>query len=156
MRLLLLGAVFAFSACNRVEPPTLTPRSIRVLAVGPTGVTLGLELDVYNPNSFPLVARSVDGKLQLGDHVAESQAHAELGSNLAPKASSIVSSTVNVGFASLVQLAPLALTGQPLSYTFDGSASIGSEKLNVSLPFTLKGSLTSAQLLQSTVQGLAQ
>jgi LEA14-like dessication related protein len=163
MRSLMIGALsvwalttsLAATGCNRTQPPTLSPRSIQVVTVTPTGVTLGLELDVYNPNSFPLVARSVDGTLEFAGRAAVAQAHTELGASLPAKASSIVSSTVNVGFPSLAALVPFAMSGQPLPYTFRGTAQIGGEHLNVSLPFTTQGSLTRAQLLQAGVQGLA-
>jgi LEA14-like dessication related protein len=145
---------FSAGGCNQTQPPTLSPRSIQVVSVSPTGVTLGLELDVHNPNSFPLVARSVDGTLGLGQGIAQARVHSELGINLPAKASSIVSSTLNIGFPSLSALAPFALTGQPLPYTFHGTALVGGEHLNVSLPFTTQGSLTNAQLLEAGVRGL--
>jgi LEA14-like dessication related protein len=141
------------AACSKPQSPTVTPRSIQVTSVSPAGITLGVALDVYNPNGFPLLARAVDGTLDLGAGAAASHAHAELSSPVPAKGSSVVSSSIDVSSANLVNLLPFALAGRPVHYTFRGTAEFGGESLNVRLPFQLQGDLSQAQLLQAGLRG---
>ncbi|HEY8945739.1 MAG TPA: hypothetical protein VIM73_15825, partial [Polyangiaceae bacterium] len=57
-------AAWMFVACAEPQPPTLTPKAVQLVEVGPPGLTLRLELDVNNPNAFPLVVNSVEGTLE--------------------------------------------------------------------------------------------
>lgn len=152
----LLAGVLALAACSKPEPPTVIPRSVRVSSVGPTALTLALELDVTNPNSFPLSAHAVDGVLTLGDGVELGRAHAAPEAAIPAKESARVPSELTVNFNNLAVLAPLALSEQPVPYKFKGQALIGGERLNVGVPFELGGELTRAQLLQIGLRGLGQ
>lgn len=149
-----LAVTLALSACNKPEPPTVRPRSVAVKSIGPQGLTLALELDVQNPNSFALAAHSVDGILQLGDGVELGRAAASPEAPIPAQGSAVVPSELTVNFTNLAALAPLALSEQPVAYRFKGQAQIGSEKLNVGVPFELAGELTRAQLLQLGLRGL--
>jgi hypothetical protein len=62
--LMLLLAVVSVVACSGAEPqtPTVTPEKVRVTKISPTGIELLTELDVDNPNSIDLEARSVTAK----------------------------------------------------------------------------------------------
>jgi LEA14-like dessication related protein len=150
----LLVAALMLGACAKPEPPTISPRSLRVSAVGPAALTLAIELDVRNPNSFPLSAHSVDGTLELGNGVELGRAHATPEAAIPAKQSAIVPSELTVNFTNLGALAPLALSEQPVPYRFRGQALIGGERLNVGVPFELRGELTRAQLLQIGLSGL--
>ena len=149
-----LAFALCLAACAKPEPPTVRPRSVAVKSVGPTGLTLALELDVQNPNSFALAAHSVDGVLKLGDGVELGRAAASPEAPIPAKGSAVVPSELTVNFTNLAVLAPLALSDRPVPYVFEGQAQIGSEKLNVGVPFQLSGELTRAQLLQIGLRGL--
>ncbi|HWA76774.1 MAG TPA: LEA type 2 family protein [Polyangiaceae bacterium] len=149
-----LAVTLTLSACSKPEPPTVRPRSVTVKSLGPQGLTLSVELDVQNPNSFALSAHSVDGVLQLGDGVELGRAAASPEAPIPAKDSAVVPSELTVNFTNLAALAPLALSEQPVPYRFKGQAQIGSEKLNVGVPFELTGELTRAQLLQLGLRGL--
>ena len=58
------------------------------------------------------------------------------------------------GTLKLGALAPLAASGKPVPYTFDGTAKMGSAKINFDVPFTVKGEITQAQAVQAGIRGL--
>src|SRR6187399_2114704 len=63
-----LATLFA-TACSKPVPPKVTPKSAEVKAVTPEGLELELTIDVDNPNSVPLSARSVKAKIKLGENL---------------------------------------------------------------------------------------
>ncbi|HEY3255841.1 MAG TPA: LEA type 2 family protein [Polyangiaceae bacterium] len=154
---LLVAAALA-SACAKPKPPTITPKSAQVLAVGATGVTLAVAFDVANPNRFPLIVHAVDGRFLLGAGagVELGKAHAEPASSIPAQGSSTVISEVAVGWTNLAALTPFLLSPAAVPYRFDGSATLGGDSLNLSLPFVLSGELSRAQLINVGLSGLGQ
>jgi LEA14-like dessication related protein len=150
--LLALGLVLG--SCSKPEPPRITPRSIRVATVSPTGVGLALELDVYNPNSFPILAQNVSGSFEVGNGVEIGRGQAQPKSSIPAKGSTVVASQLAVTWTNAAALAPYALSPAPVPYAFRGVAAIGGERLNVDVPFTIKGELTREQVLQAGIRGL--
>ena len=144
--------------CSKPQPPTITPKSAQVVAVGPTGVQLVVALDVSNPNDFPIVAQAVDGHLLLGagDGIELGQAHAVPTSSIPAQGTSTVTSQLSVTWSSLAALAPFMLSPAAVPYHFNGTVTLGGEHLNLSLPFTLNGELTRAQLINAGLSGFAQ
>lgn len=151
---MLLGCALALTSCSKPEPPKVTPRAARVIRVDANGLRLALELDVYNPNGFPLTARTVSGTLEVGKGTELGSARSEPKGSIAAKSSSVVTSQLDVGWTNVAALAPYALTTQPVPYTFRGVATIGGEKLNVDVPFAVKGELTREQIVQIGLRGL--
>ena len=145
-----------FSGCAKPKPPTVTPKSAQVVSVSPGGVQLAVAFDVTNPNGFPLVVHAVDGHFFVGAGAGSElgTAHAEPSANIEAHATSTVSSTVAVGWNNLAALAPFALSPGAVPYTFSGNATLGGSELNVSVPFTLTGELTRAQLVSVGLAGL--
>jgi LEA14-like dessication related protein len=150
----LAAALLSASGCSKPEPPRITPQAAQVKSVDPAGIVLTLDLDVYNPNSFPLIARSVSGSVEIGEGVELGRGNAQPGISIAAKSSSLVSSELTVAWTNAAALAPLALSPKPVPYTFRGVATIGGEKLNVDVPFVVKGELTRAQVVQAGLRGL--
>jgi LEA14-like dessication related protein len=152
------AAMLAFGltlgSCSKPEPPRITPRSVRVATVSPAGVGLALELDVYNPNSFPILAQNVNGTFELGNGVELGRGRAPAQSSIPAKGSAVVNSQLAVTWTNAAALAPFALSTAPVPFTFRGVAAIGGEKLNVDVPFTIKGELTREQVLQAGLRGL--
>ena len=151
---LLLSSALVLSACSKPEPPRVTPRSARVTSVGPAGIGLAVELDVYNPNSFPLLVRTVNGTLEVLNGIEIGRGRADPAGSIPPKGSSLVSTQLNLGLTNLPALSQLALSARAVPYTFRGAATIGGEKLNIEVPFTLRGELTREQVLQAGLRGL--
>jgi LEA14-like dessication related protein len=154
--LILVAALGLTVACAKPKPPTITPKSVQLRAVGPSGVQLAVTLEVANPNRFPLVARAVDGRFLLAASGAEvGTAHTLLASSIPAEGIATVVSDLAVSWTDLVALAPFMLSPAPVPYRFEGHASLGGESLNVSVPFTLTGELTRAQLLTAGLGGMS-
>ena len=153
--LVVTSALALASACAKPKPPTITPKSARVQSISPHGVELAVEFDVTNPNRFPLIVHSVDGHFSVGAGTGTElgTAHAEPSASISAQATSSVTSTVAVGWTNLAALAPFALSPGAVPYTFTGSAAVGGSELNVTIPFTVTGELTRAQLLSIGLAG---
>lgn len=149
-----LSLVVGLAACSKPEPPKITPHAARVQSVTPLGVGLALELDVENKNPFPLIVQEVSGTLKLGAGVEVGRARSEPKGNVPAKATTRVPATLDVPWTQLGALAPLAASGKPVPYTFDGTAKIGSTKLTFDVPFTVKGEISQAQAIQAGIRGL--
>jgi Late embryogenesis abundant protein len=145
------------AACAKPKPPTIAAKSAQVLEVGPAGLKLAVAFDVTNPNGFPLLVHSVDGSFALGPGPGAElgRAHAEPASSIPAEGTSSVTSELSVGWTNLAVLAPFALSPTPVPYQFRGTALLGGERLNVSVPFTLSGELTRAQLINAGLSGLS-
>lgn len=147
-RAISLGVLaLSLGACSKPKPPTLRPLSARVVAVTPTELRLAVDLEVTNPNGFPLIARAVDGTLTVGGGEELGRSHTDLAASIPAGATAHVTSEVSVGFRNLTALAPFVISPLPVPYELKGNATLGGEKLNVSIPFTLSGELTRAQLI---------
>jgi LEA14-like dessication related protein len=149
-----LASVALLCACSKPAPPTLTPRAARVTSVEPSGLVLTLELDVQNPNSFPLIAQAVDGTLELANGTELGRAHAEPNGSIPANSASSVSSELRVPWTNLGALAPLLASPADVPYRFRGTATLGGERLNLRLPFELGGVLSRAQVLEIGLRGL--
>ena len=64
-----------------------------------------------------------------------------------------MASRLHVDWADVTALLPL-LQQERTSYELRGEVTLGGESLNVTLPFSLKGELTRAELLQAGLRGL--
>jgi LEA14-like dessication related protein len=143
----------ALSSCSQPRSPSVTPFVVRVANIGATGLELDVQLQVRNPNSFPLYAETVEGtvyaardqKLGMGRSVPKGPIPAE--------GNSIVASTVHVNWENWGALAPL-LVSERIPYEFRGHVTLGGESVRVTLPFTLTGELSRTQLLQAGLRGL--
>ena|SRR6188768_1340557 len=153
-----LAALTLVAACAKPKPPTITPKSAQVLAVTGRGVTLAVSFDVANPNRFPLIVHGVDGRFSLGAGagVELGTAHAEPASSIPAQGTSTVNAEIGVAWTNLAALTPFLLSPAALPYRFDGNATLGGESLNLSLPFSLTGELTRAQLINAGLSGLSQ
>jgi LEA14-like dessication related protein len=144
----------SLAGCSKPQPPQVTARSARVTATAPTGVELAVELDVHNPNAFPLLVESVEGTLSVAGGAEIGRGTARPGTDIPAQGSAPVTSHLTVPWSNLTALAPYALSGAPVPYTFEGRARVGGKRLNVEVPFTLRGELSRQQLLQIGLQGL--
>jgi LEA14-like dessication related protein len=154
VRVVIAALALVLGSCSKPEPPRVTPRSIRVATVSPAGVGLALELDVYNPNSFPILAQNVSGTFEIGNGVEIGRGQAQPKSSIPAKGSTVIASQLAVTWTNAGALAPYALSPAAVPYAFRGVAAIGGERLNVDVPFTIKGELTREQVLQAGIRGL--
>lgn len=157
-RLTIALALCFTCACAKPTPPLITPKTARVQAVSESGVQLALSFDVTNPNGFPLLVRAVDGRLLLGagSGAELGNAHADLSSSIPAHGNSLVASVLTVGWTNLAALAPFMLSPAAVPYRFEGTATVGGERLNVNLPFVLSGELTRDQVISAGLNGLSR
>lgn len=149
---LLWGCLLALACSPKM--PQVNPRSAQVTQVAPSGLTLKVELEVYNPNSFPLVAHQVQGTVLLGNGAELGRGSARPPGSIPGKSTTLISTDLAVPWVNLTALAPFALSPAPVPYLFRGQATIGGESLNVTVPFELSGHLTREQLLAAGLRGL--
>jgi LEA14-like dessication related protein len=148
----LVIAAFA-GGCAKPQPPSVVPHVVRVAGVSVGGLELDVELQVHNPNSFPLAAEAVRGTLFVAREQKLGQGSSQSRTTIPGGATSLVESRVRIGWESLTALAPL-LASERIPYVFRGDVTVGGKTINVTLPFTLEGELTRAQLLEAGWRGL--
>jgi LEA14-like dessication related protein len=147
------GLLVLLSACATPRNPTVTPQVVRVVAVSFRGLDLDVELRVDNPNTYALAVQEVTGLLFLGDGQRLGRSSSKPQHSIPPRGSSIVQSRLHVDWENLSALTPF-MAAEAVPYTFRGNVALGNETFNITLPFTLEGQLTRAQLLQAGLRGL--
>jgi LEA14-like dessication related protein len=151
--LALLVAAMLSSACARPEPPSVSPHVVRLSAVSATGLDFDVQLQVHNPNSFPIAAEAVHGTLYGARAQMLGQGSSQPRESIPGESTRLVASQVHIGWKNLVAVAPL-LAAEHIPYEFRGDVTLGGESINVTLPFTLSGELTRSQLLEAGWRGL--
>jgi len=150
--LLVVAAVLAV-ACEKPKPPQLTPRSAQVSAIRPESVELTLVLDAHNPNAFPIVANRVSGIFELQDGTELGRGESSEAFSLPAQGDAALDANPEIRWNSLSLLAPYALAAKPLPYRLRGTARLGSEHLNIDVPFSIDGQLTPEQVIQAGLRG---
>jgi hypothetical protein len=140
-------------ACSKPKPVEVTPRSVQLTAIQPQGLQLALVLGVHNPNRFAIRASDVKGTLSLQDGTVLGRGVASDTVTVLAEQTAAVPTSLTMTWTNLAALAPFALSPQPLSYKIHGSARIGSDHLNVEVPFDIAGQLTREQVLQASARG---
>lgn len=147
-------SVVILLSCSKPKPVEVTPISARVASVGTAGVGLVLELEVRNPNSFELHARSVEGKLEIGDGVEIGRGRAAPDTRIPKEGSARVPAELSLTTSNLAALAPFALSDRPVPYRFSGVAELKGKLIDTSLPITLKGELSRSELMLLGLRGI--
>ena len=122
--------------------------------MSPTALVLHSEFDVHNPNGFPMIVRSVSGKLTVDDNIDMGSTTVPSGVSIPANGTERVASDLNVSWQNLSRLLPFAMGGKPVPYHFDGRATVGGKSLNIEVPFRIDGKLSAAELLQAGLNGL--
>lgn len=151
-RLSVLLVVFSVLACSP-KMPTVTPHLARVVWVAPTGVRLAIEVDVYNPNSFPLMADAIEGVIEMGSGAVLGNGLAYPRGTVPAEGTSRVTTQVDVQWSNLGALAPFLMGAGPVPYVFKGKARLGGDSVSLSVPFEVAGQLTRAELIGAGLRG---
>ena len=122
--------------------------------MSPTALVLHSQFDVHNPNGFPMIVRSVSGKLTVDDNIDMGSTTVPSGVSIPANGTARVASDLNVSWQNLSRLLPFAMAGKPVPYHFDGRATVGGKSLNIEVPFRIEGKLSTAELLQAGLNGL--
>jgi LEA14-like dessication related protein len=134
-------------ACDKPEPPTLTPEAAKVKAVSPKGVELELTIEVDNPNSVPLRARSVTADVTVGTSVKLGEVTVEAPLKVPAKDSGTVTAPLSLDWQNAAAIAVLAATRETVPFTVEGTANVGVGDVRFDVPFKTDGKLTRAQLM---------
>lgn len=155
VRLVLLFALLVtVTSCKKPESPVLTPKKATISGLGLQGFRLDVELDVYNPNGFSLSVQQVAGHVVLGGQHDLGTVTVTKPFELAEKSHTAVTAPLTMAWPNATLLAALAVAAQPVPYTLDGQVVIGGEKLNVTLPFQLKGTIAREDIVAATKNSL--
>jgi LEA14-like dessication related protein len=154
MRRALAAAAIFFVACSKPQPPKITPHAAKVTAITATGLTLSCDLDVENPNSFPIIVRRVNGKFLIGSGVEVGTAEVKSSTSVGAGKTERVPSNLDVAWSNLGALAALGSSPE-VDYAFEGLANVGTDEWNVDVPFRLKGKLTRVQLVNAGLRGFS-
>jgi LEA14-like dessication related protein len=154
-RWLVIVALVVAAGCSKPKPVQLTPQSVRLVSVGPTGVGVALGLNVHNPNGFPIVAQSVTAKFELQDGTELGRGSSAAPFTVPAEGDTALPAELSMQWTNLAALTPYALAGKALPYRISGTARLGGESLNVDLPFSISGELTQQQVLAAGLRGAA-
>ncbi|MBX3187613.1 MAG: LEA type 2 family protein [Labilithrix sp.] len=150
--LVALGALFF--GCSPPAPPTLTPKEAKVTTLDLAGIDLRVTMEVHNPNKIDLAVRAVtarvllDGKHDLGTMTITQPVTLPAG------ARTLVEVPLSMKWKDATLFGVFAAAKRSVPYTIDGTATIGGERLNVTLPFTMKGVVTAEELTAATLKSL--
>jgi LEA14-like dessication related protein len=154
---ILAAAAFAACAalgCSTPQPPTLTPKKVTVTALSPVAIDVNLELDAANPNSFALAVRTVTAKVRLAGQYDVGTSTVAKPFDLPAKATVSLSVPMSVPWSNVAPLVGLAAGGKDVAYEVEGTVSIGSASLDVTLPFKTSGTMTHDQMVQATMRSI--
>lgn len=110
-------------------------------------------IDAHNPNAFPIVANRVSAIFELQDGTELGRGESSEAFSLPAQGDAALTAKLEIRWNSLSLLAPYALAAKPLPYRLRGTARLGSEHLNMDLPFTIDGQLTPDQVIQAGLRG---
>jgi LEA14-like dessication related protein len=135
--------------CSKPKAPTVTPRSARVTNVSLRGVEITADLVVYNPNDIDLTVKSVTAKVTLDKKYDVGEFTDAKPVVLPAKKKTIVNVPIKVQWADVMGLADLATSNRDVDYLIDGDAQIGGDVLSVTVPFTITGTVSHAELMKA-------
>ena len=152
-RLACAGLLAVLSACATPRSPTVTPQVVRVATVSLRGLDLDVELRVDNPNTYALAVEEVNGTLFLGNGQRLGRSSSKPQHSIPASGSSTLQSRLHVDWENMSALMPF-MSAEAVPYQFRGDVALGNDSFHLTLPFTLDGQLTRAQLLQAGLRGL--
>lgn len=138
-------AALALAGCAGLGRPTITPEPPVIAGVSASGLELGVELRVENPNAFPLVAHGIEGTLFVAEDQRVGTGTARLDEAIEAEGSASVQSQLDIAWTSLGALRELVGKSE-VPFTFRGELDVSGGPLGLSVPFELRGQLTREQL----------
>jgi LEA14-like dessication related protein len=142
------------SACSKPEPPKLVPKEAKVTAVSPAGLSLLLRMEATNPNRVTLSAQSVTGKAKLDGKWDVGTVTIAKPVVLPPNVPTMIDVPLTMPWKDVTVLGALATAPGPVPYVVEGTVTVGGEKLNVDLPFSLSGTITREEIANAALRSL--
>jgi hypothetical protein len=154
-RLLLLTALlFSLFSCKPPDPPTLTPKEIRVTAITPAGIDVLVRIEAVNPNRKDLNVRSVSGSMKLAGKYQLATVTITKPLVIPPAVPTMIDAPMTMAWADISTLGALGATQGPVPYVLSGTVAIGGDRLAINLPFSIQGTLTREQIAGAALKGL--
>jgi|SRR3954470_2010307 len=147
--------LLAATACSRPKPVQLTLQSAQLSSINPGGATVALVLDAHNPNAFPISGTAVDARVELANGSELGRSSSSAAFQIPAQGDATIPAELALHWTNLSLLVPYGLSGQPLPYRVVGSARLGSERLNMEVPFSISGELTREQVMNAGLNGVA-
>jgi LEA14-like dessication related protein len=151
--LLFVLAATLGAGCSKPAPPTLTPESVTVNGVDPSGLALTVTISAANPNSSDLTVRDVSSQVVVDKH--------DIGTVTVPESMTLpagkttkINVPLKVSWSDMSLLAQLAASNAPVPYSVEGTLDLGGSMLHVGVPFHLDGSISHQQLVGAIVHSM--
>ena len=147
-------SLVSVTACSKPEPPQLVPKEVRVAAVSPMGLDVVVKVEATNPNSIALSAQSFTGKAKLDGKYDLAMVTVNKPFSLPAKQATLLEVPMTLPWSDLSALSALAQTTKPIPYVVDGTVTVGGESLNVSLPYSVSGTIAREQIIAAAMKGI--
>lgn len=148
------------AGCSKPEPPTLKPRAAEITNVDLLGVDVMMTIDAHNPNRIPLAVQKVSAHVVLDAAPGAPGAH-DLGQvaieqpfTLPANADTTLRIPIALRWNAAGTLGAIAAGRRDVPFTVTGTATVGGERLNVDVPFSLSGTISQAQIVSAATRGL--
>jgi LEA14-like dessication related protein len=154
MRVLAVLLVSLVAACSRPEPPTLAPERVQLTGLSPTQISVDVTLDVTNPNTLDLVARSLEAHIIIAKNIDVGTVEIPVTTVFAAGKTTKLDVPLSIQLTDIAPLARLAIAGADLPYTVDGTVGLGGDLLHVTLPYHLSGIVPRDQVARAAMKAL--
>lgn len=141
-------------SCAKPKAPTVVPKESRVTAIGPAGIDVVVKVEATNPNTFTISTRSVTAKAKLDGRWDMGTVTIPHVLVLPPSTPTTFDMPMHLNWTDVQALGSLAMTPKPVPYVIEGTVNVGGESLNVDVPFTVSGTITREQIVQTAMKGL--
>lgn len=149
MRCAVLACLLAVASCTRPSPPTIVPERVRITGLTPTQVDVEVTLNVANPNTLDLVARSLEAHVVIADKFDVGTVEIPVTTVFPAGKTTRLDVPLTVQIRDIAPLAQLALASPSIPYTVDGSVGLGGELLHVAVPYRLSDSVPREQIVRA-------
>ncbi len=142
------AAGLAIAGCSMLgraafKSPVVQLRDVRVRALGLTGGSLDVQLNVYNPNHYRLDASQLNYKVNLvGDSVTVASGTMTDRFSVQESDSQVVTIPVNFTYAGLGAAGRSAMNSGTVNYHVLGDVTVGSAIGSMTVPFSTTGRFT--------------
>lgn len=152
--LLATTTLLALAACSKPKPPTIVPKSAQVVSIDRDGTTIQLQVELTNPNAFPLTAQRVKARVQLEGPMDLGEVNVPQALSLPANAPTLATIPITIRWEGAAAFASVAAKGRDVPFVVDGTVTVGGEKLNVDLPYRQTGVITQAQLRDAAIRSI--
>jgi len=118
------------------------------------GIDIVVKVEATNPNSVTLSAQSFTGKAKLDGKYDLATVSVTKPIVLPPKTPTMLEVPMTMPWSDATALAALASAQKPVPYVIDGMVTVGGESLNVSIPYSLSGTIAREQIIAAAMKSI--